>query len=75
MQATHLKFVSKTNILATLKSFQVGESEIIPFSESKVDTTTFRSRYAVLRNNGNLQGEFRFLSSKDPVGTLIIRIK
>ena len=75
MQETHLKKVEKTEILATLKSFSVGESEFITFSDSQVDTITFRVRYSQLRKQGLLTGEFSFFDSQSPVGTLIFRKK
>ena len=76
MQETHLKKVEKTEILSTLKSFGFGESEFIPFSESRVDYFTWRARYAQLVKSGNLNGKFRFSRSRDgePVGTWIMRI-
>ena len=75
MQETHLKKGLKTNILATLRAFNAGESEIIPFSESQTDTNTFRSRYSVLRRNGNVQGKYMFVATSEPAGTLICRVK
>lgn len=75
MQETHLKKVEKTEILLTLKSFSVGESEFIPFSESRVETFTWRARTAQLIKEGNLRGNFRFIRSRDgeTPGTLIMR--
>ena len=76
MQDTHLKKVEKTEILSTLKSFLVGDSEFIPFSESRVDYFTWRARYAQLKKSGNLNSTFRFSRSREgeTVGTWILRV-
>lgn len=75
MQETHLKKVEKTEIFDTLRSFLVGESEFIPFSESRVDYFTWRARCAQLVKQGTLNGSFRFIKSREgeTVGTWIMR--
>lgn len=77
MQETHLKKTLRTDILGTLRSFSVGESEHIPFSESQTDTNTWRSRYNSLRTQGLVEKEcrMRFLDTTRPAGTFIVRIK
>jgi hypothetical protein len=76
MQETHLKKVEKTSILKTLKSFELGESELIMFSDSQTDTNTWRARYGKLVRDGNLgDRRFKILSHNDPLGTIILRIR
>ena len=76
MQDSHLKKVQKTDILQTLRSFLVGESEFIPFSDSQTDVNTWRARYGILHRTGVIDGVFKFYSSQPgtTVGTLIIRV-
>lgn len=76
MQETHLKKVEKTEILATLKSFNVGDSERIPFSESRVDTDTWRARCGELKRKGHLSGRYKFIRHdiENSKGTLIMRV-
>ena len=75
MQTSHLKKIERTDILSTLRSFEVGESEFIPFSESQVETNTWRARYDILRRTGVIDGKFVIHASKNgmPTGTLIMR--
>lgn len=75
MQESHLKKIEKTEILGTLKSFFVGDSEFISFADSRVAYDTWRVRYMKLKKAGILSGTFRFLRSRDGerVGTWIMR--
>ena len=72
---THLKKRIKTDVLGTLKSFKVGESELILYDNSQTDTCTFSSRYQTLKREGAITGVFRFHRSEEPRGTIITRLK
>lgn len=73
MQETHVKKSTKINFLETFKAFDPGESELIPFSETKTHTSSFASIYCKLRKQGLLTSKLSFYEVKNPAGTLILR--
>lgn len=72
MQETHLKKKQCADILATLKSFNAGDSEMILFEDSRVETRTWDVRCRQLRNEGHLEKKFTFVDSLNPRGTFIL---
>lgn len=72
---TRLKTTVKTDILSTLKSFEVGDSEFIKYSDSGTDVRTFSSRCYTLKRDGLLDGEFHFFRVQNPRGVVIVRVK
>lgn len=72
--SSHLKKKEVCDIRGTLKSFKVGDSELILFSESQTTRDTFATRYRKLKKEGHLEGSFRFLDLHSPAGTVITRV-
>ena len=64
----------KIDVEKTLKNFSVGDSDLIPYSESKTDINSIRATYKQLINKGRLSGRFRFLETKAPAGEYIERL-
>lgn len=73
MQETHLKKCTKVDFLATFKSFEPGECEILPYSETQTHTTVLRSLYCKYRRMGLLTHKISFTELKNPAGTLVLR--
>lgn len=70
---SRLKTKTKTDILATLKGFEVGDTEFFKFSDCGTDARTFAARYHKLRHDGLIQGEFHFFRVAKPRGVVIVR--
>ena len=72
---TRLKTKVKTDILATLKGFEVNDSEFIRYSDSGTDVRTFSARYQRLKLDNLIDGEFHFFRVNAPRGVVIVRTK
>lgn len=74
MQETHIKKSEKIDFLATFKSFEVGECELLKFADTQAHATTFRTLYCKYRKQGLLTSKLRFTETKSPAGTFILRL-